>query len=98
MQIINGIAEQELINRLIQGDHTAFNLLFQFYYPGLVVFASHIIMDRQKTEEIVQDFFVRLWINRKAIHQSESIKSYLFTSIRNKSLTLLKKREFDIKK
>jgi RNA polymerase sigma-70 factor, ECF subfamily len=93
MQVINGIEEKVLIDRMIRGDQTAFELLFRFYYPGLVVFASQITMDREEAEEIVQDFFVRLWTKRKSIHESGSVKSYLFTSIRNSSLNFLKRKK-----
>ena len=65
MTVINGMKEETLIQRLINGDQTAFELLFRFYYPGLVIFASQIVLDTDKAEEIVQDFFVKLWTGRK---------------------------------
>ena len=57
MAIINGIEEEVLIDRMLEGDQTAFELLFRFYYPGLVIFAKQIIIDVDEAEEIVQDFF-----------------------------------------
>ena len=93
MQVINGIEEKVLIDRIIRGDQTAFELIFRFYYPGLVVFAEHITLDKPEAEEIVQDFFVRLWTKRKNLYQAGSLKSYLFTSIKNSSLNFLKKEK-----
>ncbi|WP_346857759.1 RNA polymerase sigma-70 factor [uncultured Draconibacterium sp.] len=93
MQVIGGIPENVLILRIKQGDQTAFELLFKFYYPGLVVFASHFGIDRADSEEIVQDFFVRIWQHRHKINQSDSLKAYFFTSIKNKSLNLLKQKK-----
>lgn len=40
MTVINGIEEETLIQRFINGDQTAFELLFRFYYPGLVILRS----------------------------------------------------------
>jgi hypothetical protein len=60
MTVINGIKEETLIPRLINGDQTAFELLFRFYYPGMVTFASQIVPDADEAEEIVQEFFVKL--------------------------------------
>ncbi|MCL3779391.1 RNA polymerase sigma-70 factor [Prolixibacteraceae bacterium JC049] len=91
MQIIGGIEEQVLVNRLKGGDQTAFELLFRFYYPGLVIFASQIILDKAEAEEIVQDFFVRLWEQRNALKEGTSLKSYVFTSVKNRSLNFLKR-------
>jgi RNA polymerase sigma-70 factor (ECF subfamily) len=93
MTVINGIKEETLIQRLINGDQTAFELLFRFYYPGLVTFASQIVLDSDEAEEIVQDFFVKLWTGRKEIKKSETLKNYFFTSVKNRALNYLKKEK-----
>ncbi len=93
MTIINGIKEEALIQRLINGDQTAFELLFRFYYPGLVTFASQIVLDHDEAEEIVQEFFVKLWSGRKEIKKTNTLKSYFFTSVKNRALNILKKEK-----
>ena len=97
MTVINGIKEETLIQRLIKGDQTAFELLFRFYYPGLVTFAFQIVLDSTEAEEIVQDFFVKLWAGRKEIKKSETLKSYFFTSVKNRALNVLKKEKISEK-
>ncbi len=93
MSVINGIDEETLIQRFISGDQTAFELLFRFYYPGLVTFASQIIADKDEAEEIVQDFFVNLWTAKKSIQKSASLKSYFFVSVKNRAFNYLKKEQ-----
>lgn len=93
---INGIDEKILVERMILGDQTAFELLFRFYYPGLVVFASHILLDAENAEEIVQDFFVRLWEKRDNISNNYSFKNYLFASVKNHSFNFLKREKIKI--
>lgn len=97
MTVINGIKEETLIQRLINGDQTAFELLFRFYYPGLVIFASRIVLDPGDAEEIVQDFFVQLWQGRKGVKNSGTLKSYFFTSVKNRALNYLKKEKISAK-
>lgn len=75
MQSIQGIDEKDLIVRLKSGDQTAFELLFHFYYPGLVMYAIQFTTDRMEAEEIVQDFFVRFWQRHQQIIPSDSLKS-----------------------
>lgn len=89
MQIINGISEKVLIDRFIQGDQTAFELLFRHYYPGLVIFASQITLDREEAEEVVQDLFFRMWKHRDRVKETPSLKSYLFTSVKNRGINFL---------
>jgi RNA polymerase sigma-70 factor (ECF subfamily) len=98
MQMIHGISEKVLIDRLILGDQTAFELLFRYYYPGLVIFASQITLDRNEAEEIVQDFFFRMWQKKDFIKESDSLKPYLFTSIKNRGINYLASKKLATKK
>jgi len=77
----------------MEGDETAFELLFRFYYPGLLVFARQILFDEVEAENIVQDFFVNLWTNRGNIKLSPTLKGYFFTSIKNRSFNFLKSKQ-----
>jgi RNA polymerase sigma-70 factor (ECF subfamily) len=97
MQSIQGINEKDLIVRLKNGDQTAFELLFHFYYPGLVMYAIQFTTDRMEAEEIVQDFFVRFWQRHQQIIPSDSLKSYLFLSVKNGSLNFLKHKKIEEK-
>jgi RNA polymerase sigma-70 factor (ECF subfamily) len=90
MQKIENINERTLIERFKVGDETAFELLFRFYYAGLVLYANQIILNRPDSEEIVQDFFVQLWEDRLKINSADSLKPYLFTCIKNRAFNYLK--------
>lgn len=97
MQIIHGIHEKDLIVRLKNGDQTAFELLFHFYYPGLVMYSTQFTTDRMEAEEIVQNFFVRFWQKHQQIIPSDSLKNYLFLSVKNGSLNFLKHKKIEEK-
>lgn len=93
MQEINGIPENILIDQFKAGDQVAFETIFRFYYPGLVVFASQYVMYEEDAEEIVQDFFVRVWQKRDQVNQTGTLKPYFFTSVKNSSLNFLYKQK-----
>lgn len=97
MQIIHGILEKDLIVRLKCGDQTAFELLFHYYYPGLVVYSSQFTADQEEAEEIVQEFFVRFWQKHQQLIASDSLKNYFFSSVRNSSLNFLKHKKIEEK-
>jgi len=93
MQKINGIPEDVLIDRFKAGDQSAYEMIFRFYYPGLVLFASQYVMYEEDAEEIVQDFFVRVWQKRDQVNQTGTLKPYFFTSVKNSSLNFLYKQK-----
>jgi RNA polymerase sigma-70 factor, ECF subfamily len=64
--------------------------LFKEHYRGLCLFARQFIHDNEKSEDIVQDVFLNIW-EKKELNASDSqIKSYLYTSVRNRCLNYIR--------
>lgn len=82
--------EEELIQRLSQHDRNAFEQIFRTYYSDLCKFCMKYVRDEQVAEEIVQEVFINIWERRSNLTITTSIKSYLFTAIRNRSFNYLK--------
>lgn len=70
----------------------AFDCLFQKYHYRIYRFAYLILKVREDAENIVQDVFLNLWINRNRIERDVSVRYYLFTSAHNSSISLLRVR------
>ncbi|MBN2213496.1 MAG: RNA polymerase sigma-70 factor [Bacteroidales bacterium] len=80
-------------SRLKLGDENAFDYLFNYYYPGLVIYADKFVANNHLAEEIVQGVFMKLWQDRRYIEINSSVKSYIFRSVKNKCLDILKHRK-----
>ncbi len=77
-------------------DLVAFEQLFRKFRPGLVAFATSIIGRSNDAEELVHDVFIAIW-NREANDlDPNGIKSYLFTSVKNRCLNFIKKSKLDV--
>jgi len=70
-----------------------FDFVFHYYYSGLCAYAEKILNDPNASEDIVQDLFFTLWIKHNQIQISSSLKNYLFSAVRNRSLDYLKKEK-----
>ncbi|MBK9763613.1 MAG: RNA polymerase sigma-70 factor [Flavobacteriales bacterium] len=72
------------------GDRSAFDTLFRAHYKPLCAFAVQYVKDRDVAEDLVQDLFFRLWQDREKVSITTSLKAYLFTAVRNRSLNAAK--------
>lgn len=63
----------------------AFEAVYRYYYSGLCGFAGRMV-PLLIAEEIVQNTMVWLWENRFSLRGELSLKSLLFTIVRNKAL------------
>jgi RNA polymerase sigma-70 factor (ECF subfamily) len=66
-----------------------FRNVFDNFYIPLCIFANKYVEDEPSASDIVQDCFVKLWQMRHDFTYLHQIKSFLYTSIRNKCLNEL---------
>ncbi|WP_199117494.1 RNA polymerase sigma factor [Pedobacter sp. ASV28] len=78
MQSPLDIEEHSLLLKLQNGDQLAFKKLMETYKRVLAKRILHILRSPEDTEEVLQELFVRVWINRKKINPDLPIKAYLF--------------------
>ena len=74
----------------------AFNKAFDLYYSRLCFFTDKFLHDFDLSRSVVQQVFVDMWIKRDKL-QVTSLQSYLFQSVRNASLDILKHRKAESK-
>lgn len=82
--------------KLIPGDRldsSSFEELFKNYFTPLMFFARKILVDEDDAREVVHKVFITLWEKRENINLDTSLKSYLFTSVHNRSLNVLRDRK-----
>lgn len=80
----------ELVERIREGDVSAYKLVFTTWWNPLLNFANRIVKDVGQSENILQDTFLYIWENRSRLNPDENLKTYLFTTVRNKSLNHLR--------
>ncbi len=79
-----------LFNQVKKGDSVAFEEIFRRFYNDLARFCFSMVRDETIAEEIAQEVFIYLWEKKDSIEISSSLKSYLFSAVRNKSINYIK--------
>lgn len=82
--------DRYIIEGLISGRESAYRQLFEQYYQRLVVFAHKYLEDLDSARDVVQDLFVDLYESRLGMSIQTSLKSYLYSAVRNRCLNKVK--------
>lgn len=82
--------ENTTIEALQNGNHKAFEEVFLTYFDKVKFLLNGLLKSESDAEELAQDIFVKLWINRQSIDTNKSFNSYLYTIARNAALNYLK--------
>lgn len=85
---------EDILFGLQQNDNKeAFEVFFRYYHNRLLLWANSIVKNPQAAEDIVQDFFMDFWRNKRYYSVRSDLTSYCFQIIRNTSLKYISQKK-----
>jgi RNA polymerase sigma-70 factor (family 1) len=89
MRYDSDISDYNLVMMLKTGHKAAYATIYDRYKRLMFDHALKKIGDADAAQDILQDVFLNLWTNRAQISESENLKGYLYTAVRNKIFNLI---------
>lgn len=80
------IRDIALMRGVQAGSARAFEALMRHYWPLLTAFAAGYVARQDTAEDVVQEVFVRLWVQRGRWKPTGSVRGYLYRMTRNLAL------------
>ncbi len=84
--------DKAIVKQLRAIDESAFQKLFDLYYPRLVNTAFQVLKDETASKDAAQEVFVSLWRNREKLSEQMIFSSYLKRGVINRAINHLKSR------
>jgi len=81
--------EENILSQLRAGSDKAYRYLFDHYYNSLCRVANFYVEDPFIAENLVGDLIFYLWQQHDSLDIHTSLRAYLFTAIRRRSLNYL---------
>ncbi|PKP00292.1 MAG: RNA polymerase sigma-70 factor [Bacteroidetes bacterium HGW-Bacteroidetes-8] len=78
---------------LKNGAHDAFVYIFNNHYDNLYSYALRILNDENDAGECVQSTFCHIWDIRERLEIRDSLRSYLYRSVYNNSISIIRKNK-----
>lgn len=87
----NNFNEQELLEKVAEGDLDAFADVYNYYVPKLYRFAYPFTnQNKEDTEEVIQNVFLKIWMRKEKLVTVRSFDAYLFRMAKNHLIDLKK--------
>lgn len=80
-----------------EGDKNAFSEFFEIYYTKLVSFSNSILNDKGISEDVVSEVLTNLLMDKKRIFRMKNFEAYLYTAVKNKSITKINKLKRELR-
>lgn len=84
--------DKQLFLLIAEGDEAAFERLFYRYLPKFQLVIPKIVRDETASNDIIQEIFLNIWINREKLVEIESPARWIFRVMYNRSLTWAERR------
>jgi len=81
---------KNIIKHIKRGEKRAFREVFDAYFHPLSAFGYKYVPDPPVVEDMVQEAFISFWEKRQDFDHLAALKSFLYTSVRNKCLNHIK--------
>ena len=81
------------IRRFRTGDQQTLQDVYDVYSLPLRYFANKYLSNEQEAEELVSDTLVKLWARHENFNTIENIKAFIYISIKNNCLDVIKKNK-----
>lgn len=88
-------SESAFLESIKNGDKNAFEKLFRNYYSYLCSYATTYLHNVEASQDIVQEFFFKLWQKKEGLPDNINIQAYLFKSIQNSCLNYIKHQKIE---
>jgi RNA polymerase sigma factor (sigma-70 family) len=79
--------DRELWRLFKAGDQQVFSLLYRQHIQALYNYGMKVAADTELVEDSIQELFIYLWKTRENLSDTDSIKFYLFKSLRRRLIS-----------
>lgn len=92
MKLYEGYSDEQLFSKVKKGDNEAFTVLFERFFPILLIHALHKLNDSQDAKDIVQETFITLYQKKDSINIKKNFSGYVYRILKNKILNFISKK------
>ncbi|WP_113639194.1 RNA polymerase sigma factor [Nubsella zeaxanthinifaciens] len=89
----SSFSDVELLELLKSEDTAAYTVIYNRYFHPLFIHALQKLNDKEEAQDIVHELFAQLWNKRSDIQIHTNLAAYLYSSIRNKILDHISKKQ-----
>ncbi|MFA6094674.1 MAG: RNA polymerase sigma factor [Candidatus Paceibacterota bacterium] len=90
------LTDEEIVERVRSSDRDLYAVILERYMNKLLRYASNLVHDDDKASHIVQDAFVKSYINLNGFDSKKKFSSWIYRIVHNEAMNVIKKFEKEV--
>jgi len=91
-----GLNDNELISKVLSGDHQAYAGLVNRYQNYVFTLTLRMVKNREDAEEVAQDVFIKAYKYLADFRGASKFSTWLYTIVNNTCISFLRKKKLEI--
>ena len=90
------LTDEEIVEKVRSNDRDLYAVIIDRYKNKLLRYAGNLVHDENKASHIVQDSFVKAYINLNGFNTKKKFSSWIYRIVHNESMNIIKKYQKEI--
>ena len=91
MHDLKSISDEELVAKVRKEDKELYAEIVNRYQYKLMKYATYLIHDEQKAADVVQEAFIKAYVNINGFNTKKKFSSWIYRIVHNQAMNLVKK-------
>lgn len=91
------LSDEEIVGKVRSVDRELYALIIERYQSKLTRYATHLVNDKDKALDIVQNAFIKAFINLHGFDTKKKFSSWIYRIVHNEAMNSVKKYQKEIK-
>ena len=96
MSDIIKLTDEEIVERVHSSDSNLYAILIERYKNKLLRYATNLVHDQGKASHIVQDAFIKGYVNLNGFKTQKKFSSWIYRIVHNEAINIIKKYQQEV--
>ena len=96
MSSTSPLSDEEIVERVRSGEHDLYSVIMERYSGKLMRYATSLVRDEDKAGHIVQDAFIKSYINLNGFDVKKRFSSWIYRIVHNEAMNVVTKSRREV--
>jgi len=96
MSDIIKLTDEEIVEKVRSSDSNLYAIIIERYKNKLLRYATNLVHDQSKASHIVQDAFIKAYINLNGFNTQKKFSSWIYRIVHNEAMNAVKKYKQEV--
>ena len=87
------LSDSQIVSLVLKGEKEIYAVLEERYEAKLLRYAMYLLKDHDIASDVVQDTFIKAYVNLFSFHLNKSFSSWIYRILHNEAMNLIKKNK-----